>query len=198
MIMPRGQESVVRLPRWLPAGSRSHFMRCPLGTSPFEGRTQRRCMKGSPTPVGHQSDLTTHVRLGSDRPTPSSSTSPTPAGGRASRRGPPWDESLPAAHGEEEARDLLPQSVPPRVEVLPPAWHRSGGTSFRSPSPRLARSSSHANPLASRSKAPSRTPPERHLPFREWGKGARRVENRRRDEIEGTKSESGGNVFTSW
>src|SRR5262249_53078482 len=43
-------------------------------------------------------------------------------------------------------------------------------------SPRLAKSSSHANPLLHEAKPPSRTPPERHLPYVESGEGRSRVE----------------------
>ena len=177
MIMPRQQGRVVRLPRCLPAGSRSHFMRCSRGRTPLETRTRRSCMKGSAKPVGHRAVLPTHVRVGSDRPTPSSSTSPAlPDTGRVAGepKGPAWDgRSQPQTERRKLGISCLNPCHPGRssaARMAPVWWHFPPFPK----SPRLAKSSSHANPLLHEAKPPSRTPPERHLPYGESGEGRSR------------------------
>src|SRR5215469_7872754 len=98
-----------------------------------------------------------------------------PGGGRAEGARLGMSRSQPQTETRKLGISCLNPCHPGRssaARVAPVWWHFP-------PFPkslRLAKSSSHANPLLHEAKPPSRTPPERHLPYGELGEGRSRVE----------------------
>ena len=98
-----------------------------------------------------------------------------PGGGRAEGARLGMSRSQPQTERRKLGISCLNPCHPGRssaARVAPVWWHFPPFPK----SSRLAKSSSHANPLLHEAKPPSRTPPERHLPYGESGEGTGRVE----------------------